>query len=240
MTEHRMDSGTNSLDTSPSDDGVAEDGARIRGGGRKTSRVLTVALLVVLVAVVAVGYLLVREIVAGDVPQTLAERQIRDLTAQIKTDPTQPMPYFQLAEVYYGIKDYDKALRTIDDLRSLEVTGSALAQAEYGAARIELARGNTDAAIEGYLASLEVYELAEVRYALASAYASLERWNDAIPEYERYLYFDANDAGARARLAGAYEATGQLDKALAAYEEAARFLPDDPDVVAGLARLGGQ
>lgn len=210
---------------------------RARARGRQVLVALTVILVV---AVVVAGYFVFDEIRSGDAPRTLAEREVAKLNEQITQDPSNAILYFQLTEVYYRAGEYEEALTTLDQIRSLDVTGYPLAQVLFGQAKIEQARGNPDTALDGYLESLEVWDLAEARYALGMLYSELGRWDEAVPHLERYCEMDRQDAGARARLGAAYENVGETDKALAAYQDAARFLPDDPEIAEAIARLGGE
>lgn len=219
------------------DDLEAETSPRARGNSQTLVAIL-LAVVVLLVAVV--GYLVVSRVIEGNGPKTLAGRKIEQYSAQIKDDPRNFMAYFQLTEVYYAQGRYDKALDTIADMRSQEPTGSVLAQAMLGEAKIRDTMGDSDQAVQLLLDSLDVKELAEVHYALAEIYSKRSEWSDAISQYEKYLGFEPGDAGAAVHLAEAYEKIGENDKALGAYQQAATYLPDDPDIAASIQRLGGQ
>lgn len=207
---------------------------------RSPGSLLVVLTALLVVGIVVVGYLVFDEIRAGDAPRTLAEREIVKLNQQIAEEPSNAVLYFQLTEVYYSAGEYEEALTTLNEIRSLDVTGYPLAQVVFGEAKIEQARGETEMALDGYLESLEIWELAEARYALGILYSDLARWDEAIPHLERYCEMDRQDAGARVRLGKAYENAGHTDKALAMYQDAVRFLPDDPEIAEAIARLGGQ
>lgn len=207
----------------------------------QSNTVLVLIVIIVFLAVVIVGYFVVREVLGEREPQTMSEAAIVSLERQIEEDPSNAELYFQLADAYYRIKEYEDAMEVLSRLESMGSTGYTLAQAKYGIARIEQARGDADAAFENYFDSLEAYETADARYGLASLYVSLEQWDDAIASFEQYLALAPTDAGAMVDLASAYEQKGDTVKALEIYKRASTFLPGDAELEAAIARLeGGQ
>jgi len=209
-------------------------------GPDRASHVLTIIAMLILIAALAVGVYLVREITSPAQPTTIAEATIADLETQIAADPANLDLRFRLADAYYRAKDYDAALSTLDDLRSEEVTGAAMAMVLYGTGRIEHERGNDELALDSYRQSLEFKDLPDARYGLAALLVSMERWDEAVAECVAYAETNPTDASAFRLLGQAYEGKGDTTNALAAYRQAQQFLPDDPEIAAAVARLEGQ
>jgi tetratricopeptide (TPR) repeat protein/DNA-binding winged helix-turn-helix (wHTH) protein/TolB-like protein len=117
----------------------------------------------------------------------------------------------------------------------------------YFLGRYALKAGHTDEALE-YFKQLaqEPRQVWNDRWpdALAQAYLELERWDEAISEYERLIALNPNYALLHYNLGKAYEQKGQRERARVAYE---RFLQiwkeadaDIPEVVAAKEQLAAQ
>jgi len=208
--------------------------------GERGNHLLLVATLVVLIAVIVVGFFLVRELTTPRAPATLAEQTIAELERQLDGDRGNALLYFKLADAYYSVQEYEDALGVLDDLRSQETTGYTLAHIMYGTGRIEAARGNTDVAVEEYLASLETWELPEVYFALAELYAGEGDTDSAIENLEQYVALMPADASGWVRLAERYIEAGDDTAALDAYKKAATMMPDDETLADKIAKLEAQ
>lgn len=195
----------------------------------------------VIVGLIIVGYFVARELTGEKAPETASGAQIVKLNAQLEKEPDNLMLYFQLAEVYYGVGEYDDAIAAIEQVRSRETTGFMAAEAVYGLARIAEAQGDVDQAEDYFLESFELHELGEARYALGRMYVGQDRIDDAIEQWERYLELDdSGDAGAIRDLAKLYEEQGDTARALELYTQAAAYMPDDEETAEALRRLGGK
>jgi tetratricopeptide (TPR) repeat protein len=238
--EYEPDMLSESDDFSDSDDPLASDHEDSAEHGRdRLGQALVIISLLVVIAVLVVGFFLLKEVTGEQAPRTAAERAIADYAAQIEADPGNALLYLHLADAYYGAKEYDKALDTLDQVRSMESTGTILAQVLYGTGRIEEARGDNEAAIAAYLDSLKVKELAETRYALARIYHLNEQYGDAVEQYRTYLETMPTDASGWRGLGDALEKQGDKEAALEAYRQAATFLPDDDEISSAISRLEG-
>ena len=63
------------------------------------------------------------------------------------------------------------------------------------------------------------------RFAIRAAQAQL--WNEAIFRWKQVINIDPDDSKAHNNLGVAYEAVGNMDKAIAAYQRAAELEPDN-------------
>ena len=63
------------------------------------------------------------------------------------------------------------------------------------------------------------------RFAIRAAQAQL--WNEAIFRWKQVIHIDPDDSKAHNNIGVAYEATGNMDAALAAYQRAAELEPDN-------------
>lgn len=202
---------------------------------------LPAVLAAVVVGLVIVGYFVARELSGEKAPETASGAQIAKLNAQLDEDPENLMLYFQLAEVYYSVGEFDEAISAIEQVRSRETTGFMAAEAVYGLARIAEVQGDYDQSEEYFMESFELHELGEARYALGRMYVSQDRIDDAIEQWERYLELDkSGDAGAIRDLAKLYEEQGDTAHALDLYTKAASYMPDDEEVAEALRRLGAK
>lgn len=226
---------------SPATDALDGTGSPERPSRSRANAVLVLVAVVVLAAVLVVGYFVLKEVVGQRQPQTMAEAAIEALKSQREADPSDMNVYFRLADEYFRIGAYEEALGALDDLRSLEVTGYPLAMSLYGTGRIEQARGDIDAAVEAYLDALEIDpQNSDAVHGLATLYASTGQTDDAIARYEEYVLLMPHDAGALRDLGGLYEDQGDAQRALEVYRQAATYMPDDSEVAAAIARLEGQ
>lgn len=202
---------------------------------------LPAVLALVVLGLIIVGYFVVRELTGEKTPETASGAQIVKLKAQMEEDPENLMLYFQLAEVYYSVGEFDEAITAIEEVRSRETTGFMAAEAVYGLARIAEAQGELEQSEEYFMESFEIHELGEARYALGRMYVGQDRIDDAIEQWERYLELDdSGDAGAIRDLAKLYEEQGDNARALELYTQAAVYMPDDEEVAEALRRLGAK
>ena len=222
-------------------DGDSEETEPYERPRRSSLNLILVAVLLLLLIVTGVAaFFVVTTSQTAKQPQTLADVQIQQLQQQIKTSPKDQTLYLELAASYYKTKAYDKALQAISDLQRMNPTGTVLAESIYAQARITEVRGNSDAAISGYLKSIDVTETAEARWALGTLYLSNKKYDDAVKNLQRYLVLVPTDVGGFVKIGAAYEGTGDRVKALAAYKKANSYVPNEPATLAAIKRLEGQ
>lgn len=217
-----------------------EEGTDETPGADRTNNALVIVALLAVIAVLVAGFFVVKELTGQRAPATMAEAKIATLEAQVAENPADPNLRLRLVDAYYAIKDYDEAKYHLDEMRSQEVTGTVFAMVLYADGKVEQARGNNDEAVELYLESLELFDYPDTRYALAELYLSVEQWDDAIENYDIYLQTFPTDSGGLVRLGRAYEGKGDFEKALELYKQALTYIPDDPNIVADIARLEGR
>jgi tetratricopeptide (TPR) repeat protein len=121
-----------------------------------------------------------------------------------------------------------------------------LRELPYYQGLFELKVGHATEAIEKFKEALQhpalVWNLDAYEDCLANAYLKLDRFDEAIAEYERILKLNPNYPLVQYHLGQAYERKGQPDQARIAYE---RFLQtwkdadaDVPEVIVARQRLG--
>ena len=202
--------------------------------------ILAGALVVILIGIVVAGFFVVQVASTAHQPQTMTDVQNQQIQAQIAKTPNDGTLYLELASNYFKVKAYDKALQALTSLQGTNPTGTILAESIYAQARITEVRGNRDAALSGYLKSLDVTDTAEARWALGTLYLSTTKYDDAAKNLERYLVLVPGDASGYEKLGAAYEGAGDPAKALAAYQKANSYVPNQPAILADIKRLEGQ
>lgn len=220
----------------PGEPEAAEESPRRRS---RLDLILAVTAVVLLVGIFAGAYFVVQASQQQQ-PQSMEDAQIQQLQQQIKQSPKSPNAYLALAGAYYKVKAYDKALQALSDLQSTHPTGTVLAESVYAQAKIAEVQGNPEAAITGYQRSIAVTDTPDARWALGLLYLDRKQYGDATKSLERYVALVPSDADGFVRLGEAYEGIGARAKALAAYEKAKAFVPDNKAAAAAINRLKGQ
>lgn len=220
----------------PGDEGTEGYGTR----GSWLNRILVLVAVLLVVAVGGLGFYVYRLATVPQAPQTFADVQIQELQTRIRQSPKNSALYLQLAANYYNIKEYDKALKALDDLRSTGVTGTPLAESVYATGKIEQTRGNEQAAVNGFEKSLKIAETADARWALGSVALKAKDWGKAIENLARYCVLNPNDVAGYKALGQAYEGKGDKANALKQYQKALSYVPTDADAQAAVKRLKGQ
>ena len=200
-------------------------------------RIMIVAVAIVFVAVVGVGYLLLSDLRGGDAPRTALEAGVLQAEEALRADPDNVLLRLGLADVYFQFESYEDALDALDDARALETTGYAGAYVEVGYARVYEALGDVDRAKQYYTSSLEIEESFDAQFALGSI---LYAEGDAASAIEHWLgAMEVNPGAATLRLdiAQAQEDLGLYDDALEQLYEAQRYIPDDPEVQIAIDRI---
>jgi tetratricopeptide (TPR) repeat protein len=224
-------------DTTP-EGPVASDTAAAPPRRSWLNLVLAVTALLLLGGIL-VGAFFVVQAAKPQAPQTMEEAQIQQLQAQLKKSPRNSGLYLSLAASYYKVKAYDKALEALGSLQSINPTGTVLAESVYAQAKIAEVRGDRNAAMTGYAKSLAVTETAEATWALGLLQLSGKQYPQAVRSLTRYSVIMPNDADVYVRLGAAYEGSGDRVKALASYEKAKSFVPDNAVALAAITRLKG-
>lgn len=223
-------------------EGTLEGKPRAARGGRNVNRILTVAIIVVALAIVgALVFVLLTIPKQGEAPATAADAAISRAEEGIRANPEDVMARLTLANAYYQYGFYDDALTALDDARSLETTSVSMgAYVEIGYARVYEAMEEPDSAREHYLAALDLEESFDAYYALGSLAHNVGDDDEAVKYWLKAVEMEPAAATVRVEIAAVYEAQGKYDLALAQLEEAVKYIPDDTEATDALERVKAQ
>lgn len=234
-----MDAVPESRDSRP-DDASADDtqspAESSRGGGN--ARLIVIA-LVLLLLIAAVGVVVVLQVAGDREPQTAAEVELAEIETLLSQNATDVVLYMRKAEVFHSIGQDEEALETLQVAEDLDPDGPLGATLYAGMAKLTYALGDVEGALGYVERGLELADLADL-YFLKGEW--LDETGDVDGAEEAWLAgieSEPNAAGIRRVLARFYEEQGRDSEALAQWQEAARFLPNDPEVNAAIERLGG-
>lgn len=189
------------------------------------------------VLTVALGYLLATGSIFDDEPRTALERDYRLLQQGLAENPEDPATLMTLAEVEFEMGKTDDAFSHAE--RALEFSekqpffhlrfATLLVRDE----RLEEAEKALESEIE-----ITGTTKPEPFFLLAQVLAQTDRLEEAIDTMEQGLVIDPAAADMGVVYAKMLEDAGRTAEAIEAYQKALRFLPDNEDAIAGLARLG--
>jgi len=212
--------------------------------------------LLVVVLVSAISFALYLQTLGA--PRSVAERDIERYKTAVAEEPQELPNYVKLAYSYAIADRFDDAMATI-------ATAEKLTKAPR--LEVQLARADIERAAEHYADAINTYSavasLAEEEYATQAAElkkkqvmfqppnttlaAALKgrgvaRWESgdsegAIADLDAALTIDPTDASTMVEIAGYYAESGDTSTAVAAYQQALRFVPDYPEALAGLRDL---
>lgn len=191
-------------------------------------------------------------------PRSVAERNIERYKTAVAEQPQELQNYVKLAYSYAIADRFDDAMATIATAEKL--TKAPRLEVQLARADIERAAGKYADAITTYSA---VAKQAEVEYAeqaaelkkkqvmfqppnttLAAALKGrgVAKWESgdragAIADLDAALDIEPTDASTMVEIAGYYAESGDTSMAVAAYNQALRFVPDYPEALAGLREL---
>jgi tetratricopeptide (TPR) repeat protein len=202
--------------------------------------VLAAVVVLMVLAIGVLGYFTYQQSEVQKRPQTLTDVKIRQIKAEIAKDPNDPYPVLSLAGAYFRLKQYDKAVATLQQVKSMGATGTPLALSVYAIARIDQERGKEDVAIAGYEDSLKIAQTDDANYALGEIEVKKKQWDKAIEHMSAFIKNNEGDTNALKLLAAAYEGKGDKQNALKTYELSNTFVPNDASTLAAIKRLKGQ
>ncbi|MHB8050972.1 MAG: tetratricopeptide repeat protein [Coriobacteriia bacterium] len=197
---------------------------------------LAILVLVLLLAVAAVGGYLIRGLLVDDTPRAPAEMAIEELTEQVEQDPNDPEALLGLAYARQQAGDLEGALAGYDRVLELD-PGNPGALYNKGTALFSLGRGEEaevvlwdvlEATPDHVLAAktLGEYYIGQKHY--KSALTALEPVAKARPEFADLQYLSGYSC----------EQLGIRDTAISYYRGALEYVPDHAEALEGLARLG--
>jgi tetratricopeptide (TPR) repeat protein len=202
--------------------------------------VLSIVVVLLIVLLGAFGYYAFQQIQNAQQPQTMSERTIQDLEKQLAADPQNADVSFRLAAAYFDTKQYDKTVDVLKKVESNGATDTVLARAIYGVGKVDETRGNISAAIDSYKRSLGVTPTVDALYSLGMIDMQRKQYADAIVNLKRFVVLNPQAGDVLYTLGQAYEQTGDKPNALAAYQQAEKFTPDNPAIAIAIKRLGGK
>lgn len=202
---------------------------------RKT---LYIAVVVAALLVVVLGVAVVRVMPrAGEAPTTAAQAAINKAQARIDADPGSIDARLGLVSAYFEFELYDDALGVLDEAVSLEPTGTAAAWVEVAYGRVYQAKGDDSAAAAHYVTSLEYAPTFDALYWLGNLASEQGDDSAALDYWLQAIAVDSGNATLRVDIAAIYEEQGNYALALEQLNEAARYVPDDPDILAAIERV---
>lgn len=169
-----------------------------------------------------------------------AKRELEQISARAVRDYEAARRQHRRGELAPAIADYRRALAANPNHARAQL---GLSQALYETGRLEAA---TDAFERAYRLDPESARdgLIAAHRDLGAALETEGRFDLARPHFLRVLDINPQDASARVRLrdswratAGAHLASGRWEKAIEAYREALRFMPDDEHLIQAVATL---
>ncbi len=221
---------------------------------------IVVGALLSIVSLLYFGYLNRGE---GSAPRTYTERMLNQNESLISNGAADPETWHDYVVLLISAKQYAKAQTVIDDGKGVvdDTWGQELlwVQAELYAAqeKYDLAIKTADEAqakiMEAYNTELASPALpnkatswgvspnyGELSLLKAKIYIIQKKPADAQKELQAYVDSNPDDAGILIDLANLKLENGDKEGARADYEKAAQFLPDDPEVIAGLEKTGAK
>jgi tetratricopeptide (TPR) repeat protein len=197
---------------------------------------LAVLVLVLLLAVAAVGGFLIRGLLTDDAPPAPAEMAIEDLTAEVEQDPNDPEALLSLAYAQQQSGDLEGALSGYDRVLELDPANQG---ALFNKGSVLLALGRNE---EAEAVLWDVLEIAPdhvlAAKTLGEYYIGQKHYKSALtalgpvarsrPEFADLQYLSGY----------ACEQLGIRDTAIAYYQGALKHVPDHAEARAGLGRLG--
>lgn len=203
--------------------------------GRKE---LTAAISTFLIfLIILLGLMLLRHLVTNNVaaPRTSLERDIMDNTAKLQLDPKDPVAHAGLGAAYIKMGRADEALREFKIAVRLKPES---AQYHYNLAVAYIEVGKASKALSELRDARELARDWDVPF-FASGQIYLEKmdYTKAIRDFETSLLINPRNADAHLAIGRAFEGQGEKEKAVQAYREGLKYVPDYPEAKAALKRL---
>jgi tetratricopeptide (TPR) repeat protein/TolB-like protein len=172
-----------------------------------------------------------------DLHQRGREREAVPLLEKaVEVDPSFAMAYGKLAVVHNNLihltlsEEYAK--RALEHVERLTPRERYYLEGVYYSRRTD----GIGRAIEAYKKAVDLYpDHASSRHNLANIYDSLQRYQEAIPQYEELRRRGMTFPSTHGNLAGAYAKTGNFDKG---YQVLQEFLANNPESGTGQRQLG--
>jgi len=222
-------------------------------------------LLIIVLTLVTVVYALFTGVFGSGAPRTVTEQRVVAAQAKVDAGSTNPDDWMAYILALTDDGQYRKAQEWIDKGKVLLPDQEISADMLYMQADLYAAQGELDQALETADEALGVikttYEAEKEKTALtgrpskavafgisenywdllllkAEIYESREQWTDALAAYDEYLADHVTAASVFAQRGQVKEQLADLEGAEADYRQTLSFIPDNPDALAGLERIG--
>lgn len=213
-------------------------------GGSGSSPFLKALILLLVVAILIVGYQLVRFAFFSDdrPPRSEVERRLFQSREAIKANPRSASPHASLAIALSDMGDYKGANEELAVAKKLEPT---FFRAWYLTALNYQKTGDLKSAETELLAAEKIVRKRvtqggswePLHFRLGEIYIQMTQWDKAIKQLNIALEMTPEGADTLVLLGRAYEGKGDKDKALDSYERAFAFDPANEEAKTALKRL---
>lgn len=170
-------------------------------------------------------------------PRSYNDLQLRTWQARVSKNPKDPEAHVNLGAVYFKMDNMNRALQEINLALSLDKKN---ADAYFYRGRVYKERGEDKKALADLRKSVK-YSQKEARlsplFELAGLYTKQKKYDSAIKAYEALIAENPIFWNAHYQLAKILEKTGDKTRALAEYQEAAKFNPKNKDLQKAIKRL---
>ncbi|OHB53175.1 MAG: hypothetical protein A2Y07_10545 [Planctomycetes bacterium GWF2_50_10] len=165
-----------------------------------------------------------------------SDQQVERLKAQINQNFRDPVPHFQLAQVYQQMGELDKAAYEFDTTLQLDPVNR---QAQAAIVKVHRLRGDDDKAADAAKVYMrEVAVTPEDSLALGRAFEDAAVSDFALATYEQALRMAPNSAAVYKQLGYYYLNMKNSDMALKNFRRSFELDPYQEDVALELGRLG--
>jgi tetratricopeptide (TPR) repeat protein len=199
---------------------------------------LALLVLVLLLAVSALGGYLVRGALIDDKPSTPTEFAVQNLEKEVEVDPNNPENQLALGYAYQQEGRYDDALKQYDLVLQTQPDNTG---ALYNKGVVLMTTGKTK---DGEAVLWDLLEVAPdhvlAAKALGEYYVSKKHYKSALTALEPVIKLQPQYADLQYLAGYSCEQLGINDTAITYYKGALTYNPDHAEAKAGLARLGAQ
>lgn len=217
-------------------DAIKHDRSKLADASELVPGWLALLVLVLLLAVSALGGYLVRGALVDEKPSTPAEFAVKNLEKEAKVDPDNPENQLALGYAYQQEGRYDDALKQYELVLKAEPQNTG---ALYNKGIVLMTVGKTK---EGEAVLWDLLEIAPdhvlAAKALGDYYVEKKHYKSALVALEPVIQLQPQYADLQYLAGYSCEQLAINDKAVEYYRGALTYSPDHAEAKAGLARLG--
>lgn len=198
---------------------------------------LALLVLVLLLAVAAIGGFIIRGLLVGGDQPTRAEYDVADLERRVDRDPTDVDSLLSLGYAYESVGRYEDALAAFDQVLELDPSNSGV-RYYRGMTLMQLKRfKEAEVALWDALETTPDHALAAK--ALGEYYIAKKQYKSALAALEPVIELRPHFADLQYLAGYACEQLGRDDEAIEYYRQALTYAPEMVEAKDGLTRLGG-